>query len=139
MKKIRLFGLSLFFAAVTLTGCNTQDSTDCCPFDIKDCEAMRQTVSALDTKGERVISFVVRGAWTSKITEALPPDGRITDKTAEWINLEPDHGNKAGSYTVTVKLAPNSGNEDRMAHVVFTCSGREVWSVVTQTGQHESN
>jgi len=81
--------------------------------------ALTQTIYADETSES--ISFVTTSAWTSSIS-----------KTGEWISIEPEYGDSAGTYTITIILKPNTTGGDRSASITFSCNKTDIFAHVTQ-------
>ena len=88
-------------------------------------EALIQTIFADGTDGKSDLTFVTTGAWTSSAG------------LSSWISIYPDHGNEAGTYTVSIGLDPNSTGEERMTTIKITCNGEDITITVTQMATKE--
>jgi hypothetical protein len=95
---------------------------------------LTQTAYADETQGSDGVTFVTTNAWTSTITEESP---QMRAAAPDWITISPDHGDKAGAYTITITLVPNTTGEDRTATITISCEGTEITITVTQKGTKE--
>ncbi len=93
---------------------------------------LKQTVYADETNGKSDVTFVTTGAWTSSITEE-------TDQaeTATWVSIDPNRGDAAGTYPVSIHLEPNYTGDDRSAIITIMCNGMDIAISVTQKGTKE--
>lgn len=89
-------------------------------------EDLAQIIEAGETSGTS-ISFKTAGAWTSEIKAA-----KAKGASPEWISINPDHGDKAGDYTVNIILEKNHTYEDRAAEIIISSGGESVSVSVTQ-------
>ena len=86
-------------------------------------EYLSQSVDALATEGQSV-TFTTEGAWTSVIN--------TTRADEEWVSITPDHGDAAGTYTITITLTPNETSEERYAEIVIRCGEHTIKITITQ-------
>ena len=98
--------------------------------------ALTQTVYADETDGKSGVTFITTGAWTSTITEGTVKSTKAG--TATQISIDPDHGNDAGEYTITISLEPNATGEDRSATITITCNNFDITITVSQKGTKEN-
>ena len=124
MKKILFFAL----AAVALAACDKNNDVS---QNIKITGgSANQTVYADETEGKSAVTFTTTGAWSSEITDGAAKSTRAT--TVVWASISPDHGDAAGSYTVSITLTPNYSGEKRTATITITSGGESVKIAVTQ-------
>lgn len=83
---------------------------------------LNQTIPS-DATSAKQISFTANGPWTARITYT---------KADTWLTVSPDHGDKAGNYTVTITTAANTDPAARAAQVTFNCGGEAFSLNVTQ-------
>jgi hypothetical protein len=138
-------------SGMTFWSCKSEDETPSAPIAVQNEQALIQSVYADDTQGTNV-QFTTAGAWTSSIaisgnivpvpgsmstthTEALPLS---TSGTNTWISIEPNSGDKAGNYDVTLNLEPNFTGETRSAVVTLVSEGQETNISVTQQSTAET-
>ena len=137
--------LLVAMSGMTFWSCESESETSPAPITVQDEQALTQNVYADDTQGNNV-QFTTAGAWTSSITtsgnavpvpgsmravptEALPPS---TSGTTTWISIEPNSGDKAGNYDVSLILEPNFTGETRSAVITLISEGQETSISVTQ-------
>ena len=147
-KKLHLSLLTMLLAAMsgmTFWSCESESETSPAPITVQDEQALTQNVYADDTQGNNV-QFTTAGAWTSSITtsgNAVPVPGSMravpteaplpsTSGTTTWISIEPNSGDKAGNYDVSLNLEPNFTGETRSAVVTLVSEGQETSISVTQ-------
>jgi hypothetical protein len=128
----------------SFTGCNSNED-DPGVITVTDANTLTQEVYADDMQGSNV-QFTTTSAWMSSIvtsgnaisvpgsmrtvpTEALPPP---TSGMNTWISIEPNSGDKAGNYDVTLNVEPNFTGETRSAVVTLISEGQETSISVTQ-------
>ena len=128
-------------AAMTMfQGCKTDEPT---PKNITVTDGQtNQTVYANENSGSDGVSFTTTGAWASRITESTTAQApaeagisRAPGDTPDWISINPDHGDAAGTYTITITLLPNETGVNRTATIIISCDGTEVTITVTQKGE----
>lgn len=90
-------------------------------------EAEQTTIK--DGKG---IKFITTGAWIAKAEEVTDTEGEA--KTAEWVTLEPNSGDKAGEYTMSVTLTANDTELERKAVIRIKCGEAEETVTISQNG-----
>ncbi|MDR1153979.1 MAG: SUMF1/EgtB/PvdO family nonheme iron enzyme [Bacteroidales bacterium] len=138
----------------TVTVSTVNGKTDACAVTVNDTEeraitlqgdaSLTQDIFADETQGASV-AFTTTGAWTSSITEtpssvkaAGPhPKTPAADASITWISISPDHGDRAGDYTVVVTLTPNLTGADRTAVIIISCQGTEITGTVTQKAENK--
>ena len=49
-----------------------------------------------------------------------------------WVSITPDHGDEAGTYTITINLEVNDTGEDRKANIIISCGGQTITISITQ-------
>lgn len=120
-----------FMAAALLASCSDKDndySGDFGQIKVPDTRQLEQTVTADDTQTAQGVTFTTEGAWTSTIAE------KTRAEAPDWIEISPDHGDAAGSYTLKITLQPNDSEESRTATIVITCGTSKIEITVTQEG-----
>jgi hypothetical protein len=127
MKKVKCLSLCLLFAATVFTACSKDDTTEDQAIKVSDKGSLTQSVYADDEQGKSGVAFTTAGAWTSNITETAS-----TKSTPAWISVTPDHGDKAGDYTISISLSPNYTGADRAATIHIVCGDTEITISVTQ-------
>ncbi len=126
MRKFRLF-VAMILAAFFFSSCEEEVNVKAIILDSTVSEEdLAQIIEAGETSGTS-ISFKTAGAWTSEI-KAVKAKGA----SPEWISINPDHGDKAGDYTVNIILENNDTYEDRAAEIIISCGGESVNISVTQ-------
>jgi hypothetical protein len=85
-----------------------------------DGQSLTRESFADQTAAPGVVTFSTTGAWTSNVETATP-----TRETAppDWIAIDPASGDRAGAYTVAIRLTPNLTGADRAARVTIACGG----------------
>lgn len=91
-------------------------------------ENLSQTVDASATEGSSV-TFTTDGAWSSVIN---------TTRSSEWVTITPDHGDSAGTYTISITLTPNETSEERYAEIIITCGEHTITITITQGAAPET-
>ena len=107
-----------------LSSCGDKEEPNKSPFN--------QIVNADETTGQSGVTFVTSGAWTSTITEVSTKSTK--SGTDLWISIDPDHGDAAGEYTITIRLQKNYTGEDRKATITILCDDMDITITVTQKG-----
>lgn len=134
MKVIRLF-LCLFISLFVF-GCD--EGTEYKYFEVKNESALRQTVYVGDTQASMTVDFRTSDAWTSYVEYSTISGESAQSKSArstDWVVLEPSSGDKAGDYSVTIKLNPDAGKDISMAMISFVCKG-EVLQVMLENSKN---
>ena len=108
-----------------LSSCGDKEEPNQTPFN--------QTVNADETTGKSGVTFVTSGAWTSTITEGTTKSTK--SETDMWISIDPDHGDAAGEYTITIHLQKNDTGEDRKATITISWDDMDITITVTQRGK----
>lgn len=72
------------------------------------------------------ITFTTTGPWKATVAE--------TRAAADWVTITPDHGDQAGSHTITVSLEVNTTGQDRKAVVTIECGDTRVTITIEQKG-----
>ena len=87
---------------------------------------LEQTVGSETITAEGV-SFTTTGAWTSMVEP-------VTTKSSQpmWVSITPDHGDEAGTYTVSINLEANDTGEDRKANIIISCGTQKITIAITQ-------
>lgn len=91
-------------------------------------ENLSQRVDATATEGSGV-TFTTDGAWTSVINTTRSND--------EWVFITPDHGDSAGTYTISITLAPNETGVERRAEIIITCGETNIVITIVQSATDE--
>jgi hypothetical protein len=136
MKKKLLYVGTLLIAATTMFfGCNPNDETPAA-ITVADNGALTQEVFADAQTGKSGVSFTTAAAWSSEIAVAGATAASQQMRTAAsgWISINPDHGDKAGDYTVVITLLPNTTGANRTATITISCESTEIVITVTQRG-----
>lgn len=152
MKKfLHLSVLAMLLTAVpgmTFWSCKSEPEPFPEPITVQDEQTLTQNVYADDVQG-RNVQFTTAGAWTSTIVtsgNSVPVPGSMhamsavpteappssTSGTSTWISIEPNSGDKAGNYDVSLNLEPNFTGETRSAVVTLISEGQETSISVTQ-------
>ncbi len=92
-------------------------------------EYLSQEISASATEGSGV-TFTTAGAWTSAINA-------VRSGEVDWISITPDHGDTAGTYTISITLVPNETGEERKAEIVITCGETKIVITIVQSASDE--
>jgi hypothetical protein len=151
MKKVNLFSLSLLLMTTAFfTACDEKEDNPA-PIVVANTSALTQNVFADQTEGQSGVTFTTTGAWTFTITETTTKSPAATVETVRapslqraaansptWISISPDHGDKAGDYTIAITLQPNTTGADRAAIITVSCNGTEIAITVTQKSTTES-
>ncbi len=92
---------------------------------------LEQTVGSETITAEGV-SFTTTGAWTSQVVP-------VSTKGSQpmWVSISPDHGDEAGTYTITINLEPNDTGEDRKANIIISCGSQTITISITQVATPE--
>lgn len=87
---------------------------------------LEQTVGSETITAEGV-SFTTTGAWTSQVVP-------VSTKASQpmWVSISPDHGDEAGTYTITINLEANDTGEDRKANIIISCGSQTITISITQ-------
>jgi hypothetical protein len=139
MKKINLLSLILLLTAAMFTGCEKNDPDENPAISVQDKGALTHNVFADETNGQSGVTFTTTGAWTSSIsgTEANLKSSQLRAGSPAWISISPDHGDKAGNYTISISLEPNFTGNDRTAVITISCNGTDITVTVTQKSTKE--
>jgi hypothetical protein len=131
--------IAVCLAATTVfLGCDPSENEPKA-IEITNEQALTQEVFAGETKGKSGVQITTTGAWTSRIEDAETlrattsntPELRA-ETTPDWISISPDHGDKAGNYTIQITLAPNISGANRSAVIRIICGDTEITISVTQ-------
>ena len=133
MKREMNLILSLLIAATFLSGCTNKNDTPQSEIEILNAESQNQVILANETSGVDV-NFSTPDAWYSRVTLQNPVQGM-----ASWIRINPDKGNAAGKYTVSISLDPNTSKNDRVAGIILASNGKSLNINVTQKGKESTN
>ena len=92
---------------------------------------LEQTVGST-TLAAKGVAFSTTGAWTSQIVP-------VSTKGSQpmWVSISPDHGDEAGTYTVTITLEANDTGEDRKADIIITCGEQKITISITQVATED--
>jgi hypothetical protein len=126
MNKIIISLLSLLWTAILFSACGPKDDISD-PVVINDNQTLTQFVYADELQGQSAINFVAQGKWIASVSEQTHPD-----KKPEWISVNPDNGDNAGSYTMSIDLEPNPTRAERTAIITISCQQKNVEISVTQ-------
>ena len=136
MRKFLLFAL----AAITLTACGDEPEAPEVPekpggtgnqnISVTN-GSTNQSVYADEIESKEGLTFTTTGPWTSAIAESVPAKATYA-ASPEWISIDPDHGDVAGSYTIGITLDPNLSGEKRAATITITSGGKSITITVTQ-------
>ena len=91
---------------------------------------LEQTVGSTALAAEGV-TFTTTGAWTSQVVPATKGSEPM------WVSISPDHGDEAGTYTITISLEANDTGEDRKADIIITCGGQKITISITQVATED--
>ena len=92
---------------------------------------LEQTVGSEAITAEGV-SFTTTGAWTSQVVP-------VSTKASQpmWVSITPDHGDEAGTYTISINLEANDTGEDRKANIIISCGEQTITISITQVATPE--
>ena len=92
---------------------------------------LEQTVGSETITAEGV-SFTTTGAWTSQVVP-------VSTKASQpmWVSITPDHGDEAGTYTISINLEANDTGEDRKANIIISCGGQTITISITQVATED--
>ena len=91
---------------------------------------LEQTVGSADLTAEGV-TFTTTGAWTSQVVPSTKGSQPM------WVSISPDHGDEAGTYTITISLEANDTGEDRTADIIITCGNQKITISITQVATED--
>ena len=91
---------------------------------------LEQTVGSTALAAEGV-TFTTTGAWTSQVVPATKGSQPM------WVSITPDHGDEAGTYTITITLEANDTGEDRKADIIITCGEQKITISITQVATED--
>ena len=91
---------------------------------------LEQTVGSTALAAEGV-TFTTTGAWTSQVVPATKGSEPM------WVSISPDHGDEAGTYTITISLEANDTGEDRKADIIITCGAQKITISITQVATED--
>lgn len=124
------FYVCLTLVSLLLIGCSKEDGADVGgkAIQLTAGTTSNYTVYADETAvaPSQGITFTTTGPWRATVAE--------TRAAADWVTLTPDHGDKAGSYTITVTLDLNTTGQDRKAVVTIACGDTQVTITIEQKG-----
>ncbi|MDR1883325.1 MAG: RagB/SusD family nutrient uptake outer membrane protein [Prevotella sp.] len=135
MKKVILFGLSLpiLLSVAMFTSCEKNDQSEDSTITVQDNGSLSQNVFADETQGKSGVTFTTTGAWMSSISETSAKKA----SAPAWISIDPDHGDKAGNYTISISLEPNYTGTERTAIIRIVCGDNEITVSITQKSVKE--
>ena len=92
---------------------------------------LEQTVGSETITAEGV-SFTTTGAWTSQVVP-------VSTKASQpmWVSITPDHGDEAGTYTISINLEANDTGVDRKANIIISCGAQTITISITQVATPE--
>lgn len=92
---------------------------------------LEQTVGSETITAEGV-SFTTTGAWTSQVVP-------VSTKASQpmWVSITPDHGDDAGTYTISINLEANDTGKDRKANIIISCGEQTITISITQVATPE--
>lgn len=135
MKTGKCLLAALLLVSMTLAGCNDETTPDreTDGFEhirVPDHGQLTQNMTAGAATGS--ITFTTDGAWSSTLrqTRAEAPD---------WLTIAPDHGDRAGEYTVILTLQANDTDTDRAAKITIVCGDERIEIDVTQQASESQN
>ena len=114
-----------FAALVMLASCDQFIGGDELSIDPVQDALLEQTVGSAALAAEDV-TFTTTGAWTSQVVPSTKGSQPM------WVSISPDHGDAAGTYTVTIVLEPNDTGEDRKADIIISCGTQKITISITQ-------
>jgi len=129
MKKKLNFGIIALLMLCLFTACSSDDNENK-SIEVPSGQQLNQTVFADDTQGKSQVSFTTVGAWTSSI--AVSSVKTTASGKPDWVSISPDSGDKAGTYNITISLAPNYSGEERSATITINCNGHSIEIKITQ-------
>ncbi|MDR0560461.1 MAG: BACON domain-containing protein, partial [Prevotellaceae bacterium] len=137
MKGKNIIFSMLLIAATMFAGCEKDPAEKTQKaITVADSKSLTQEVFADELQGAEGVTVVTTGAWTSSISEksaaAKSPQMRVTADAPAWISITPESGDKAGSYTISISLVPNTTGADRAAVITISCNGTDITISVTQ-------
>ena len=91
---------------------------------------LEQTVGSTALAAEGV-TFTTTGAWTSQVVPSTKGSQPM------WVSISPDHGEEAGTYTITISLEANDTGEDRKAYIIITCGEQKITISITQVATED--
>lgn len=92
---------------------------------------LEQTVGS-ETLTAEGLSFTTTDAWTSRVVP-------VSTKGSQpmWVSITPDHGDEAGTYTISIILEANDTGEDRTANIIISCGSQTITISITQVATTE--
>ena len=91
---------------------------------------LEQTVGS-ETLSAEGVSFTTTGAWTSQVVPSTKGSQPM------WVSITPDHGDEAGTYTISISLEANDTGEDRKADIIITCGNQKITITITQVATED--
>jgi hypothetical protein len=133
--------IAICLAVTTMfPGCEPEENNPPA-ISVADNSSLTQEVFADNEQGKSGVRFTTTGAWTSSISTVTASSQsvqmRATSSSTQWISIDPDHGNKADTYTINITLDTNFTGLDRTAIITILCNGDEIKITVTQKGKTE--
>jgi hypothetical protein len=130
MNKVNFMTTCLLLAAATLAGCKDDEAGEAGSITVESEQSLAQELFADETEGKAGVSFTTAGAWSSSITTPATKAG----EGDAWVSISPDHGDRAGTYTIAISLEPNFTRVDRAATIHIVCGDTEIAINVAQKG-----
>lgn len=124
---------NVFYAIVTLTifaACEDLGGEGQLIIDPVYDSLLEQTVGS-ETLSAEGVSFTSKGAWTSQVVPSTKASQPM------WVSITPDHGDEAGTYTISINLEANDTGEDRKADIIISCGDQTITITITQVATPE--
>ena len=126
MKTVKTLALFIV-STLLLAACGDDDKTQSGDFGQIQVPDVSQLVQMAEAgAGSSSVAFTTLAAWSASIRDAG------SEAVPNWITLQPDHGDRAGSYNVQITLRPNTGEQSRTAIITLTCGSTQIEISVTQ-------
>lgn len=95
-------------------------------------DAFLEQIVGSETISAEGVSFTTTGAWTSQVVP-------VSTKTSQpmWVSITPDHGDEAGTYTISINLEANDTGKDRKANIIISCGEQTITISITQVATPE--
>lgn len=133
MKTVKTLALFIV-STLLLAACGDDDKTQSGDFGQIQVPDVSQLVQMAEAgTGSSSIDFTTLAAWSASIRDAG------SEAVPDWITLQPDHGDRAGSYNVQITLRPNTGQQSRTAIITITCGPTQIEISVTQKALAEGS
>ena len=121
-----LFGMLLLASAVFIS-CKDKE-IDVPAIQVENEQDLRKEISA-DGGYVTSVNFTTTDSWFSEVSYS---------GNSQWFIIYPDHGYKAGNYTITISLNPNTADKDRYAIITIWCGEVSITITITQWGTGNS-